>query len=438
MDEGKTPAVIVQRVGPKSKNNTDEICKLAESAGFSVVSTITQSREEDSEYNIGSGKVSLVHHEIQENNAKVVIFDNELDPYQKYNLGIYFPKSVEVLDRYTVILDIFEQRASTRHGKLQVELARLRYELPRVETKVRLSKKSEKPGFMGLGEYEESQGKDIKNRIKRVQEELDSIEADKKRKRKKRREEGFDIVSIAGYTNAGKSTLLRRLAKDHSVRENENKPEDLETTAESTDNLFTTLETTTRKMDFNKRDVVVTDTVGFISDLPPWIINSFKSTFSSIYYSDVVLIVSDMTEPVEKIHKKIVSMIDFLEGRSNARVIHVFNKTDNISQSELDRKEKSLKNLTKNVVSVSAKSGKNIDNLKNKIHKSLPPLEERKMYISFDNPDVMSTVSWIHNNTYVKQKEYDSEGVSIEFEAQPWVTDKISSMLNVNRQAKAD
>ena len=202
-------AVIVKRVDSGSADTT-EVRDLARAAGYEVLGEVTQTRTEDPAFHLGEGKADELATVVAQTEATVVIFDNQLGPYQTYNLGNKLPEGVRILDRFRLILEIFGQRAQTRKAQLQVELAELRYELPRAEAKASLAKRDERPGFMGLGEYDESREQDIKNQIANIREELRSIEETEQHRREQRRESGFDLVALAGYTNAGKSTLLRR------------------------------------------------------------------------------------------------------------------------------------------------------------------------------------------------------------------------------------
>lgn len=422
----KATAIIVKRVEPYSEPETNEIEKLAHSAGFEIADILTQKREEDREYNIGQGKVHESNIAVQENNADIIIVDNDLGPYQMYNYGIYVPDDVQVMDRYTLILQIFEQRTNTKKSQLQVEMARLRYELARAETKVSLAKREEHPGFMGLGEYDQGQEKAIKDRIKSIKEELSSIEEKNSHRREKRRDQGFDLVAIAGYTNSGKSTLLRRLSRDHTVDENDKKHNDLDPIAESTEKYFTTLDTTTRRMDFDRRDVLLTDTVGFIEDLPDWLIDAFAATFDSIYTADLVLLNVDVTESVEEMRKKIATCHNIMSRNESTRIITVFNKIDEVTQEEIYRKKGDLEALAPNPVTISAKEGTNINDLKQRIHKALPPFSEDTLLLPLED-QTMSLVSWLHDNANVYNCTYTAENVILEYEGRESVIEKAQS-----------
>lgn len=418
-------AVIAARVDQRSgasEPDTEEIRDLTRSGGYQIVGEVTQARTEDPALCLGKGKVDELARVIEETGAGCVIFDNRLGPYQTYNLGNRLPDGVEVIDRFRLILDIFGERAQTRTAQLQVELAELRYELPRAEAKTSLAKRDERPGFMGLGEYDESREQDIKKRISRIREELQQIEDDEEQRREQRRESGFDLVALAGYTNAGKSTLLRRLARDLGVDENEDRHPDLDTTAESENRLFTTLGTTTRRADMDRRDVLVTDTVGFISDLPHWLVESFKSTLDAVYRADLVLLVVDISEPTEDIREKLITCHDTLYERNEAPIVTVLNKIDLIDDEERERKMNALSALAPNPVAVSAKDGPGTDGLLDRIDRELPPFEHERLVLPMTD-DTMSLVSWIHDNAHVNDVDY-GEQVIVDFEARPAVVEQ--------------
>ncbi|MFC7250128.1 GTPase HflX [Halomicroarcula sp. GCM10025324] len=414
-------AVIAKRVDSGTAD-TEEIRDLAHAAGYDVVAEITQTRTEDPAYHIGEGKVTRLANAVAREEATVVIFDNQLGPYQTYNIGNELANGVRVIDRFRLILEIFGQRAHTRKAQLQVELAELRYELPRAEAKASLAKRDERPGFMGLGEYDESREEDIKKQISNIRDELESIENTEQHRREQRRESGFDLVALAGYTNAGKSTLLRQLATDLDVDENEDLHPDLDTTAESEDRLFTTLGTTTRRAEVGKREVLVTDTVGFIQDLPHWLVESFKSTLDSVYRADLVLLVVDVSESVEEIREKLVTSHDTLYERNEAPIVTVLNKTDKVDDEEVRRKKEALSALAPNPVAVSAQVGLNVDALADRIDRELPDYERERLVLPMTD-DTMSLVSWIHDHAHVEAVDYGDQ-VVIEFEARPAIVER--------------
>ncbi len=402
---------------------TAEIRDLVRAAGYEVAGEVTQTRTADPALQLGEGKVEELAVLVEETGAERVVFDNSLGPYQTYNLGQRLPGDTEVVDRFRLILDIFGQRAQTRKAQLQVELAELRYELPRAEAKTSLAKRDERPGFMGLGEYDESREQDIKAQISRIREDLENIEKTERQRRETRRESGFELVALAGYTNAGKSTLLRRLADDLDVDENEDLHPDLDSTAESRDRLFTTLGTTTRRMELDRRDVLVTDTVGFISDLPHWLVESFKSTLESVYQADLVLLVVDASESVDDIREKLVTSHDTLYERNEAPIVTVFNKVDEVGDDELAEKVEALSALAPNPVAVSGKEGSNVAALRDRIDEELPDRERETLVLPMTE-DTMSVVSWVHDHAHVRDVDYGDDQVVVDFEARPPVVEQ--------------
>ena len=414
---------IVAKRADRGDADLGEISELARAAGHEVVGELTQTREEDAAYGFGEGKVEELAALTVELDAEAVIIDNRLGPYQTYNIGGKLPEGVEVVDRFTLILDIFGQRARTRKAQLQVELAELRYELPRAEAKTSLAKRDERPGFMGLGEYDESRERDIKNQIADIKRELDSIADKEATRRERRRESGFDLVALAGYTNAGKSTLMRRLAADLDVDENEDRHPDLETTAESEDRLFTTLGTTTRRADTGRRDVLLTDTVGFVSDLPHWLVESFESTLDSVYHADLVLLVVDASESIEEMREKLVTCHDTLYERNEAPIVTVLNKVDRVDDDEFAEKREALSALAPNPVAVSGLTGERVDELRDRIERELPDWRFERLVLPLSD-DAMSLVSWVHDHGNVEAEEYEGEQLTLEFEAPPSVVER--------------
>jgi GTP-binding protein HflX len=415
-------AIIVKRVDSGTPD-TEEIRDLARAAGYEVAAEFTQSRKEDPALQVGEGKAAEIGAAVAETGAGVVIFDNELGPYQTYNLGQKVPEETKVIDRFRLILEIFGQRAQTRKAQLQVELAELRYELPRAEAKTSLAKRDERPGFMGLGEYDESREQDIKNQISRIKDELDSIARTEAHRRDRRRESGFDLVAMAGYTNAGKSTLMQSLAADLELGENEELHPDLDTTAEAQDRLFTTLGTTTRKMDMERRDVLLTDTVGFISDLPHWLVESFKSTLDAVYYADLVLLVVDVSEPIEEIREKLITSHDTLYERNEAPIVTVLNKIDVVTDDELAEKTEALSALAPDPIAVSGTEQLNLRGLRERVDDELPDWKREKLVLPMTE-DTMSVVSWVHDHARVNDVTYAADEVVVDFEARPEIVEQ--------------
>ncbi|MDK2825460.1 MAG: GTPase, partial [Methanolobus sp.] len=319
----------------------------------------------------------------------------------------------ETIDKFQLILEIFATRATTHRSKLQVELARLEYELPRARAVISILKKDERPGFMGLGGYEDSYAQDIKNRMTRIRNELETIQKDNESLRAHRHSKGFSLAALAGYTNAGKSTLFNALVDEN---------------VESKDMLFTTLLPTTRSLKVEGRDILITDTVGFIENLPHWMVDAFRSTLDEIFLADVVLLVVDSSEPFETIRKKLLvcheTMWDQLQ---DVAIVTVFNKIDLITDDELQEKITGLAYLAPNSVAVSAKTGFGFEQLKSEIRNILPEWKRIELTIPLSE-EGMSLVAWIYDEGLVHDINY-TDVISIDFEARDKVINKAISLV---------
>ncbi|MEM2093372.1 MAG: GTPase HflX [Candidatus Bathyarchaeia archaeon] len=396
------------------QSTLEELKSLAESAGYTVVGKIEQIRSPDPRYQVGYGKLQELAKLVRETGAQKIIFDNPLKPVQAYNIAK--EAGVEAIDRFQLILEIFARRASTTEAKLQIQLARLRYELARAKERVRLAKMGEQPGFMGLGAYEvDVYYETVKRQIRTIVEKLRRIRRKRLIHRERRVELGFPTISLAGYTNAGKSSLFTALTEEEV-------PVD--------DALFTTLSTTTRLVKFSRKRFLLTDTVGFIHRLPITLIEAFRSTLEETIYSDLILLVVDISESLNVVERKLSVCLETLD-RINAScvpMITALNKIDLISEEELQGKIEKLKDKAPNPVPVSALYGTNIDGLKEELSRML----KNTVQVSFTMPvtsETMSFISWLYNRAEVHQVNYDGDVAHVSFEAVPWFAEKIKNRV---------
>jgi GTP-binding protein HflX len=390
MNEEKT-AVLLMRENPNRSPDLykmEELRGLARAAGYRVLAEIKQRRERDHRFQMGRGKIN----EALSFNPTKLIFYNPLSPNQVFNIRSEFP--VQVIDRFNLILEIFASRASTREAKLQVDLARLSYDAPQVRSELALKKRGEQPGFRGAGAYEQSMYHDIRGRMAKIRSELKDVESIGEDRRQRRREQGFDLVALAGYTNAGKSTLLNSLTGSG---------------VEVLDQPFTTLSPTTRALDANGRKVLLTDTVGFIDDLPHFLIKAFRSTLSEIREADLVLLVADLGDPAELLRRKMVASHKALwDCQVTAPMITVLNKVDRISESEAAMKEELIRDLAPNPVKVSATSGIGQKELKECIYQRLQPLQEYQIRLP-NTSEGLSQLSRLYETAELLQVSYGDE-----------------------------
>ena len=276
---------------------TKEAISLADAAGYSIIKIVNQRNLTQSKYGIGSGKAEEVKELVEQLKPEVIIFDEVLKPSQQYNLAKVC--KIEILDREHLILDIFELRASTAESGIQIKLAQLRYDMVRAREKVRLARAGEQPGFFGMGKYDaDVYFLDIKKRSAILKKKLEREEKRRELFRIQRSRAGLPTISIAGYTSAGKTTLFNTLTGESKMEGKE---------------VFTTLSTFTRAINLkNDKKLLISDTVRFISKLPAYMIDAFKSTLQDITYSDLVLLVVDISQSIEEIKKKLDSSIHLL------------------------------------------------------------------------------------------------------------------------------
>lgn len=304
---------------PVSERSTevsmDELAALVETAGGEVAGAILQNRQTPEPRSfIGDGKVQELKAFIEANDCDLAVFDNELSPSQmrvlQEDLG------VKVLDRSGLILDIFAQRAQTREGQLQVELAQYKYLLPRlIGMWTHLERQEGAMGTRGPGETQlESDRRHIRRKIQKLEEELEAVRKVRSTQRRQREKNAVPVVALVGYTNAGKSSLLNRLT-DAGIPAN--------------DRLFDTLDTTTRHLRLeDAQEVLLSDTVGFIRKLPTQLVEAFKATLEELKYADVLLHVIDISNPDWQSQAEIVDGLIRELGAEDTPCIRVFNKCD--------------------------------------------------------------------------------------------------------------
>lgn len=334
----------------------EELEALANTIGYEVADRIVQTHQPRPKYLIGAGKVKEIKNLIQTKGIDLVIFDNFLTSRQVFELEEAW--DIDVIDKFDLILNVFEAHATSREAKLQIELARLNRNVPFVKTLLGRRVRAEHPGYGGAGEFiVHSSLTGIRQRISKVSSELDRHEAQKEILRAKRKEVA-KIVSLAGYTNSGKSTLLNTLTGEEQL---------------ARDELFTTLQTKTSRIKWNGEKILINDTIGFIRKLPHALVSAFRATLSDIRESDLILLVTDFSNPLKEILQKLkVSRATLKEiNAESVPLIHVFNKIDRLSTEEIQFKLGELESTVQNPVLISAKYGLNLDELKKKINEAL-------------------------------------------------------------------
>ncbi len=319
----ETPLAVLISVRLKDEDEREseaslyELERLLYTAGGELCAEVVQVRESpDPRTYIGTGKLTEVRDICESSGAGLVIFDGELSPAQIKNAEDAIGGEVRVIDRPMLILDIFALHAKSGEGKLQVELAQLKYTIPRLSGHgTEMSRLGGGIGTRGPGESKlESDRRHVKRRIAALEEQIDELEKNRRTKREKRDKSGIFRVAVAGYTNAGKSTLLNRLTDAGILAE---------------DKLFATLDPTTRKYTLPcGTDILLTDTVGFIRNLPTQLIKAFRSTLEEVVYCDAVLVVVDASDPEYMSQTVVTEKLISDLGASDKPIIYAYNKCD--------------------------------------------------------------------------------------------------------------
>ena len=375
----------------EAERSLDELERLLETAGGEAIARVIQVKPTfDPRTVIGSGKVLEIKELAEANDVDLVIFDFELSPMQIRNLEDDI--GTDVIDRSMLILDIFALHATSGEGKLQVELAQLKYTAPRLVGKgAKLSRQGGGIGTRGPGETQlESDRRHLHTKIAALEARLDELEHNRSVMRAQRDKSGLTKIAVVGYTNAGKSTLLNRLTGASVLAE---------------DKLFATLDPTTRKLLLPCGEtVLLTDTVGFIRKLPHHLVEAFKSTLDEVKYADVLMIVSDITDSEVREHLEVTEgIIKELSAETKPR-IYVYNKSDKPGETYYTVPQE-------NTVIISAKEGKGIDTLLNTIEKVIHDGKaECELLIPYNE---QSKVSVLYDHYTVLSVDYTDDGILV-------------------------
>lgn len=371
----------------------DELEELGQTAGAVTVAKVVQNREKvhPGTY-IGKGKIEEVRRLVCSTNADTIVCDDELSPAQNHNLEEAL--DVKVIDRTVLILDIFAKRASTSEGKLQVELAQLRYRLSHLTgERSNLSRLGGGIGTRGPGEQKlEMDRRIIKQRITQVRKELLQVKHTRELTRKKRLENPVPVVAITGYTNAGKSTLLNKLTGAGVLSENK---------------LFATLDPVTRKYEFeNGGEMLFTDTVGFIRKLPHHLVQAFRGTLEEAKYADIILHVADCSNPdMDAQMYTVYETLDKL-GIGGKKIITAFNKIDLKDGSIVFKDLRADK-----TVMISAKNGTGLEKLLEVLKETA--IEGKRVVDKIFSYNEASKVNEIHRIGQIMEEDYRNEGIYV-------------------------
>jgi GTP-binding protein HflX len=385
----------------------EELAELTRTAQADVVAVLTQGRDQaDARLYVGKGKVEEINRLAEELEADLIVFNDELTPMQIRNLEQVI--ECKVIDRTQLILDIFAQRARSREGKWQVELAQLQYRLPRLTGKgAELSRLGAGIGTRGPGETKlESDRRHIRRRISEIEAHLAEVKRHRQLYRDRRKKNEVFQVAIVGYTNAGKSTILNRLTDAGILEE---------------DKLFATLDPTSRRVRLpGGEEIIVTDTVGFIQNLPHQLVAAFRSTLEEAAEADLILQVIDASHPDYQIHMEVVDEVLAELGAGAIPRLTVFNKMDAVE-------ERPIATISGSVLYISAHREDDIERLLAAVEAHIESGYSRYL---LRLPTARSDLyALVHRNLHVLRENVDEDGMYYELEAKGKHIEQLSSEL---------
>ncbi|OAK68504.1 GTPase HflX [Lederbergia galactosidilytica] len=397
----------------------EELVNLATACHISVIGEIAQNLQHfDKTYYIGSGKVEELQALIAELEANIVVFDDELSPSQIRNLEEKL--DCEVIDRTMLILEIFASRAKTKESQLQVEIARLNYMLPRlVGSRESLGRQGGGAGLKNRGAGEtklELDRRKIEMKISALSKELEQLVARRKIQRKQRHKNEIPVVSLVGYTNAGKSTLMNTMLNNHQANQ--------EKQVFEKDMLFATLETAVRKIDLpGNKSFLLTDTVGFINKLPHHLVKAFRSTLEEVMEADLLVHVIDYSNPYHEEQKTLTNQVLQEMGVENIPVLYAYNKADKVDGPFPSQE---------NSVYIAAKTGEGIEEFTKLLSEQIfQDYLQCDLFIPYTDGAV---ISYFNEHSQILATRYEEEGTAFTVECKKADAEKFQQYV---RKAEA-
>lgn len=383
-----------------------EISALLASAGHRVADVIVQRRERpDARTFVGRGKLDELRDWVKDHVVGAVVFNGDLRPTMHYVLEREL--RVECYDRVRVLLELFAQRASSREGKLQVELALLQYEVPLLREWIHEGDIGERPGFMSGGEQRvDAYYETVKRRIKRIRDELGAIRREREVRRAVRKDRGYHLVALAGYANAGKSSLLNALADEHLLVE---------------DRMFSTLATTTRSLTRTRKRILLTDTIGFVDGVPFWMIEAFNATFEEILRADLVLLLIDATDSeVEMLRKIRLAARTLFPKVSSDAILPILTKADRLTEDEVSEKIHILEGseFHRPPLAISVSKGRGLPELRDAIHQAFVYPTEVHLVLALD-AEAPAKLNWLYEHADVLSVVHAPDRIEIVVRCRP-------------------